>query len=277
MRRKTPLSHGFLHRLAASVIFLLLFHFPKSDAASSSTSRITTTTTTTAPWPTLLDLIFWEDYGDANLCNQTNQAFLRCPDMFPYTCCGVLPPFCGALACNRTEGCIEGTELVMIVGDRDCSTSGAGPWSHGCEQPSESNGTECCLSGRGSNDWDIDPNGIYDGCSGYWWAPADEVCQSDQNVNGTVELRGRISQPCVEASVLSFFDDGGVRRKVRIPQGTMGRTGTMVLERDLIGFRDAVELTRSLGVPYLWIDSLCIIQADPSKDIESHSNMVRED
>lgn len=42
-------------------------------------------------------------------------------------------------------------------------------------------------------------------------------------------------------------------------------------------FRDAVELTRSLGVPYLWIDSLCIIQTDLSKDMKNHSNMVRED
>ncbi|KAK3398406.1 heterokaryon incompatibility protein-domain-containing protein [Sordaria brevicollis] len=42
-------------------------------------------------------------------------------------------------------------------------------------------------------------------------------------------------------------------------------------------FRDAVELTRSLGIPYLWIDSLCIIQADPKKDMENHSIMVRED
>lgn len=31
-------------------------------------------------------------------------------------------------------------------------------------------------------------------------------------------------------------------------------------------FRDAVELTKDLGVSYLWIDSLCIVQADPSKD-----------
>jgi hypothetical protein len=28
-------------------------------------------------------------------------------------------------------------------------------------------------------------------------------------------------------------------------------------------FRDAVQITRSLGVQYLWIDSLCIIQDDP--------------
>ncbi|KAK3486171.1 uncharacterized protein B0T23DRAFT_247729 [Neurospora hispaniola] len=42
-------------------------------------------------------------------------------------------------------------------------------------------------------------------------------------------------------------------------------------------FRDAVELTKDLGVSYLWIDSLCIVQADPSKDMESHTKMVRED
>lgn len=42
-------------------------------------------------------------------------------------------------------------------------------------------------------------------------------------------------------------------------------------------FRDAIELTKSLGVTYLWIDSLCIIQADPSKDMESHTKVVRED
>ncbi|KAK2770049.1 het domain protein [Colletotrichum kahawae] len=30
-------------------------------------------------------------------------------------------------------------------------------------------------------------------------------------------------------------------------------------------FRDAIRVTRSLGIPFLWIDSLCIIQDDPDK------------
>ncbi|MBE3045186.1 HET domain-containing protein [Candidatus Bathyarchaeota archaeon] len=27
-------------------------------------------------------------------------------------------------------------------------------------------------------------------------------------------------------------------------------------------FQDAIEVTRNLGIPYLWIDSMCIIQGD---------------
>ncbi|KAH8595425.1 heterokaryon incompatibility protein-domain-containing protein [Bisporella sp. PMI_857] len=38
-------------------------------------------------------------------------------------------------------------------------------------------------------------------------------------------------------------------------------------------FRDAVEVTRYLGIPYLWIDSLCIIQDDPN-DWERESALM---
>ncbi|KAH5176037.1 hypothetical protein HBI23_216230 [Parastagonospora nodorum] len=43
-------------------------------------------------------------------------------------------------------------------------------------------------------------------------------------------------------------------------------------------FRDAIEICRWLQIPYLWIDSLCIIQAGPGsrKDWEHHANIMRE-
>jgi len=40
-------------------------------------------------------------------------------------------------------------------------------------------------------------------------------------------------------------------------------------------FADAVQVTRSLGVRYLWIDSLCIIQDDPS-DWETESKLMEQ-
>ncbi|KIW78369.1 hypothetical protein Z517_08204 [Fonsecaea pedrosoi CBS 271.37] len=40
-------------------------------------------------------------------------------------------------------------------------------------------------------------------------------------------------------------------------------------------FQDAVTVTRSLGVPFLWIDSLCILQDDP-EDWETESNQMED-
>ncbi|OAG06763.1 HET-domain-containing protein [Paraphaeosphaeria sporulosa] len=40
-------------------------------------------------------------------------------------------------------------------------------------------------------------------------------------------------------------------------------------------FRDAIEITRALGVPYLWIDSLCIIQ-DDQEDWETESRLMEQ-
>jgi Heterokaryon incompatibility protein (HET) len=37
--------------------------------------------------------------------------------------------------------------------------------------------------------------------------------------------------------------------------------------------RDAVEVTRELGVPYLWVDSLCILQDDESDWIHESNHM----
>jgi len=43
-------------------------------------------------------------------------------------------------------------------------------------------------------------------------------------------------------------------------------------------FRDAVEVTRRLGFRYLWIDSLCIIQSEPDRDMsESDARVTTED
>lgn len=40
-------------------------------------------------------------------------------------------------------------------------------------------------------------------------------------------------------------------------------------------FRDAITVTRALGIPYLWIDSLCIIQED-EKDWEEEAGKMEE-
>jgi hypothetical protein len=40
-------------------------------------------------------------------------------------------------------------------------------------------------------------------------------------------------------------------------------------------FRDAINITRALGVPYLWIDSLCIIQ-DDQEDWKQESRLMEQ-
>lgn len=40
-------------------------------------------------------------------------------------------------------------------------------------------------------------------------------------------------------------------------------------------FQDAITITRSLGVPFLWIDSLCIVQDDP-EDWETQSKQMED-
>ncbi|KAH4182387.1 hypothetical protein HBI81_237350 [Parastagonospora nodorum] len=53
-----------------------------------------------------------------------------------------------------------------------------------------------------------------------------------------------------------------------------GIEGTMLPHN----FRDAIEVCRWLRIPYLWIDSLCIIQAGPGsrEDWEHHVNIMRK-
>lgn len=41
-------------------------------------------------------------------------------------------------------------------------------------------------------------------------------------------------------------------------------------------FQDAVTVTRSLGVRYLWIDSLCIIQGDDTRDWEAEAGRMEQ-
>ena len=53
-----------------------------------------------------------------------------------------------------------------------------------------------------------------------------------------------------------------VARKNRISLSTVPKT-----------FRDAIEVTRSLGIRYLWIDSLCIIQDSPVDWAQESNNM----
>ncbi|TGO45033.1 hypothetical protein BCON_0431g00010 [Botryotinia convoluta] len=52
---------------------------------------------------------------------------------------------------------------------------------------------------------------------------------------------------------LKLLDDSLEHFMVEIPEAKLTKT-----------FRDAIHITRSLGLPYLWIDSLCIIQSSKS-------------
>lgn len=55
------------------------------------------------------------------------------------------------------------------------------------------------------------------------------------------------SQPVCQTTKQSISDFG-----TEIPWDCLSKT-----------FQDAIEITQALGIPYLWIDSLCIVQDDP--------------
>ncbi len=42
-------------------------------------------------------------------------------------------------------------------------------------------------------------------------------------------------------------------------------------------FRDAVHVARKLGIRYIWIDSLCIVQQDPDNDSAQDKELSRQD
>ncbi|KAK3338071.1 hypothetical protein B0H65DRAFT_311953 [Neurospora tetraspora] len=177
-------------------------------------------------------------------CSPLTIPYVRCPGIRPNTCCAVLPPFCGAMACDRAQGCGRGVELALYTGIRDCSIHGAGFGHYYCQQleaVDEKGG--CCMLGFGSNDWEVDPDGVRGGCSAEWWYHSHQ--QEKRHGSFDTSIRGgqreadglseQRPQPCVEASVLAFYDDAGLQREVHVPNGEMGRAGTMVLQRNWKG------------------------------------------
>lgn len=66
----------------------------------------------------------------------------------------------------------------------------------------------------------------------------------------------------------------GSSRPLTTTRGTLQQRKTKIALEDLPKtFRDAVHITRRLGIPYLWIDSLCIIQ-DELQDWEVESSKM---
>jgi hypothetical protein len=65
------------------------------------------------------------------------------------------------------------------------------------------------------------------------------------------------SQPVCQSTKQSISDFG-----TEIPWDCLSKT-----------FQDVIEITRALGIPYLWIDSLCIVQDDPTVFIHTSSMM----
>ncbi|KAL0938480.1 het domain protein [Colletotrichum truncatum] len=61
---------------------------------------------------------------------------------------------------------------------------------------------------------------------------------------------------------------------MKTTKATLG-TFSQSISEDLLPktFQDAIRITRSLGIPYLWIDSLCIVQDDPEDWQEEASKM----
>ena len=67
---------------------------------------------------------------------------------------------------------------------------------------------------------------------------------------------------------------GVVQDKVNLTQTNLGAWQTIIPNEALLPtFKDAIKVTRSLGMQYLWIDSLCIIQ-DSKRDWLSESTRM---
>ena len=164
-------------------------------------------------------------------CSPLSVPYVRCPDISPSTCCAVLPPFCGAMACDRAQGCGKGIELALYTGIRDCSIHGAGFGHYYCRQlEAVDEKGDCCMLGYGSNNWEVDPDGVQGGCSAEWWyhshQPQKRHGRFDTSTRGGEQgdsISGRSPKSCVEASVLTFHDDVGIQREVHIPRGEMAK------------------------------------------------------
>ena len=93
--------------------------------------------------------------------------------------------------------------------------------------------------------------------------PTRLICVTPLNDDGDVVLRDKVDVPA-ESRYTALSHCWGTKlpdclttkqtlsdRKARVPWATLPKT-----------FQDAVDFTRRLGIEYLWIDSLCIIQGD---------------
>ncbi|KAK3331808.1 hypothetical protein B0T19DRAFT_472826 [Cercophora scortea] len=66
-------------------------------------------------------------------------------------------------------------------------------------------------------------------------------------------------------TALSYCWGQGVRDKIELRQHTLATLLTSMPEDNLTrAHQDAIRFTRALGIRYLWIDALCIIQGDPA-------------
>lgn len=181
-------------------------------------------------------------------CSTRTVPYIRCPRSPPGTCCAVFPPFCGAMGCDRGQGCGIGVELALYTGIRDCSIHGTGFGHYYCRQlESVDEKGDCCMLGFGSNGWEVDPDGVRGGCSAEWWYHSHQEEKRHDN------LYQRSTNSCVEASVLTFYDDGGLQREVHIPKGMIGRAGTLVLEQDWNGLlKEFNPLGKSYGHSFIF-------------------------
>lgn len=115
-----------------------------------------------------------------------------------------------------------------------------------------------------------------------------EVCGADHNENGSgykptrllyvgTDLNNDVPRLCLSANLpdkISYMTLSHCWGKIEIFRPLVGNMKELLKQVPLPElpnvFREAIELTRHLGIQYLWIDSLCIIQDSP-KDWASES------
>ncbi|KAF2182126.1 HET-domain-containing protein, partial [Zopfia rhizophila CBS 207.26] len=102
-------------------------------------------------------------------------------------------------------------------------------------------------------------------------------------------LPSRVLDVLVSDSVVALVESRGRRGRYIALSHSWGRSPRMMAKKSTLGelkggiaisalpktFRDAIRVTRALGIRHLWIDCLCIIQDDPS-DWEKESAAMGE-
>jgi hypothetical protein len=77
------------------------------------------------------------------------------------------------------------------------------------------------------------------------------------------EVRLHISEPDEQGEYAALSHCWGSGHPETLTKGKLSKmTKSIVLDSASRTFQDAIGVTRRLGIPYLWVDSLCIIQDD---------------
>jgi hypothetical protein len=107
-----------------------------------------------------------------------------------------------------------------------------------------------------------------------WALPTPVIDVTPLNDRGDVKLVDRANRMLTERYIALSHCWGRKTIECRTTRQTIeARKKCISFEGLPKSFRDAVTFTRGLGVRYLWIDSICIIQED-KKDLRNESSLM---